>query len=86
MAVSTRPISFSIALTIDEPIHLRIRSAPISTAALNSIATVSAPIQASRRSGWREASSSTVAIADGPASSGTASGKISGSRPWPSDA
>ena len=34
-----------------------------------------------RRSGWRDASSSTVAIADGPASSGTASGKISGSLP-----
>ena len=45
------------------------------------IAPASAPTHDSTRSGWREASSSTVAIADGPASSGTASGKMKGSRP-----
>jgi len=57
------------------------RSHNSSAAPETAIAHASAPIQVSMRSGWRDASSSTVAIADGPARSGTASGKISGSRP-----
>ena len=61
------------------------RSAASSTTPLTASAAVSAPIQVTRCSGWREASSSTVAIADGPASSGTASGKMNGSR-WPTSA
>ena len=57
------------------------RSQASSTRPEIAIATVSASTQVITRSGWREASSSTVAIAEGPASSGTASGKMKGSRP-----
>ena len=57
------------------------RSHSSSVAPDTSIAQASAPTHDSRRSGCRDASSSTVAIAEGPASSGTASGKIIGSRP-----
>ncbi len=57
------------------------RSAASSTLPDTAIASVSAPTQDHSRSDWREASNSTLAIADGPASSGTASGKTKGSRP-----
>ena len=81
MAVRTRPISFSVAEMTESPSSRRMRPASNSTAPEISIATHSAPTHSISRPGWRDESSSTVAIADGPASSGTASGKISGSRP-----
>jgi hypothetical protein len=45
------------------------------------VSVTMAPIHSPMRSGWREASSSTVAMAEGPVSKGTAGGNTKGSRP-----
>ena len=54
-----------MAETTESPTQRRMRSHSISTAPDTSMAQVSAATQVIVRSGWREASSSTVAIAEG---------------------
>ncbi len=81
MAVRMRPMSFSAAFITESPSHLSRVSLISSNPPVTATAELSAPTQVQISPGWREASSKTVARADGPASSGTARGKIKGSRP-----
>src|SRR6266571_300942 len=79
IAVSSKPISRSKASSTRSPSHLLIRSAKSRVTSDAAIATVTASSHSTRRWGARDTSSTTVAIAAGPAIDGIASGTMSGS-------
>src|SRR5215831_4633551 len=79
MAVRMRPIRRSNACIARSPSQRCRRSPASSSTVVTAITTTSAPASMPRRCGECEASSITVASADGPAMSGMASGTMSGS-------